>query len=102
MLNVLWQILCAIKNGFMSILALVVMAFNAIVAAIAAAIEELLDLLPEFPDPLGLPSPLDEVLGWINWVFPVGEVIEILAWAAVAWLAWQAVATALRWAKVIE
>ncbi len=102
MLNVLWDILCVLQNLALSILAVIVMAFNAIIEALATVLEGLIVILPPFPALPGMPAVMVSVLGWINWVFPVGTVISIFAWAAGAWLIWQGISVALRWARVLS
>lgn len=79
--------------------ALCVRGLNGIIAALGSLLSALISLLPELP---GLPTPPAALLmaeGWVAWVFPVGTLLDILAFVLVMWLLWQGVALALRWAK---
>lgn len=89
------QIVCWFKSGLVE-------AFNAVVAAIAAVIGALASVLPNMPDFPTLPDPLPEILGWIAWVFPVHQAVLVLAFLVTAWLVWQAVAMAMRWARMLS
>ncbi len=102
MLSILGQILCVLRNLALSVLAVIIMAFNAIIEALATLLEGLIFVLPPFPALPSMPAVMVTVLGWINWVFPVGTVVLIFAWAAGVWLLWQGIAIALRWARVLS
>jgi hypothetical protein len=95
------DILCVLRQIPYFVLWALTEAVNAIVIALAALAQGLAFLLPPFPDAPSMPAELETVMGWVNWVFPVGTVVTILAALAALWLGWQAVAVALRWAKVI-
>lgn len=82
--------------------AAVVAAINAVISAFATAIAAVLSVLPNMPDLPALPAPFVTAEGWVAWFFPIGTVVDILSWGALAWLAWQAVQIALRWAKAIS
>lgn len=101
MLTVLQAILCVLRNLAMSILAVIIMAFNAIVQALGTLLAGLLAILPPFPDLPTLPTFVTDVIGWVGWFFPVGTVVAILAWFLTIWLIWQGVALALRWGKAL-
>jgi hypothetical protein len=78
---------------------LVVRALNALIAGLAAALALVLAVLPDMPD---LPTPsvaLVRAESWVSWFFPVGTLLDVLAFVVTVWLLWQAVAIALRWAK---
>jgi hypothetical protein len=73
---------------------------NAIVVALAVAAQFVINAIPvDVPDPPSLPGPMGTALAWINWVFPVGTVVDILAFSLLAWLAWQVAVIVLRWVK---
>jgi hypothetical protein len=76
--------------------------FNLIIAAIGSLIEALAAVLPDMPDMPDRPAAFDTALGWINWIIPVGTVVTIAGFVLAAWLVWQAVAIALRWAKALN
>jgi hypothetical protein len=54
--------------------------------------------MPTMP---GVPSGVTTAAGWVAWVFPVGTAVNILAFMITAWIVWQIIALALRWAKAI-
>jgi hypothetical protein len=74
---------------------------NAVIAALGFVLQGLFDLLPDLPDLPELPDPFVTAEEWVSWFFPVGTVIDALAFVLTMWLLWQAVALALRWAKGI-
>lgn len=79
---------------------LVVDALNALIAALAAAVAAVLGILPAMPTFPALPSQFTAVMGWINWFFPVGTVLDIITFFIAAWLTWLVVRTVLAWAKM--
>jgi hypothetical protein len=87
---------------FHGIVALVVKAFNGLIAVLAAAANAVLSLLPGMPSFPTMPTQVSNVLGWINWFFPVGTLVDILTTLVAAWLIWMVVRVPLRWAKVIN
>jgi hypothetical protein len=74
---------------------------NALIAALGAALAAVLLLLPNMPDMPEVPETVLEAAGWVAWVFPVDTVVNIFEFMLAAWLIWQVVALALRWAKAI-
>jgi len=101
---VIWllqQILCILESLALSVIGALILAFNAVVAALAALVEGLVLLMPPFPDLPSMPDEVEQVMGWVNWWFPVGTVIELLLWLFTVWLVWLGVSAALRWAKAI-
>lgn len=80
---------------------LVIEALNAIIKALATAANAVLGLLPGMPTFPNLPSQFSQVMGWINWFFPVGTVFDIVAFMVTAWLLWMGLRVILRWAKLI-
>jgi len=54
--------------------------------------------MPDLPDE---PESVETASEWVSWFFPVGTVIDVLAFVLTMFLLWQAVALALRWAKGI-
>jgi len=90
-------------DGLLDILVSAVVAcLNALIVAIAAVLSGLFAILPDMPD---LPTPPDAMTTaaeWVSWFFPVGTVIDILAFVLTMFLLWQAVVLALRWAKATD
>jgi len=80
----------------------VVACVNAFVAALAAVLQALFDVLPDMPDLPEPPEAFTDAAGWVAWFFPVGTLLDVLAFVLTMWLLWQAVALALRWAKGID
>lgn len=78
-----------------------IMTFNAVIAAIGAIIVPLVALMPEIPD-LDMPSQIVTVLGWINWIFPVSTVIDIVVFAVLVYVTWFLIVLMLRWAKATD
>lgn len=81
---------------------LVVDALNALIAAFAVVLEALFAILPDMPE---LPEPPDALItaeSWVAWFFPVGTLIDVLVFTLSMYLLWQAVALALRWAKMLN
>jgi hypothetical protein len=77
-----------------------VLTLNLILAALGALIETLVELLPNMPDEVpSVPTEITAVASWVNWFFPVPTVLLFLTFIFGAWLLWQAVAIAMRWAK---
>ena len=75
---------------------------NAVIAALGAFVGLLVAAMPvAMPDLPALPSQFATAAGWVAWFFPVATVVQILAFFLTAWLAWQAVAIGLRWAKAL-
>lgn len=77
----------------------VVNAFVAFIAATAAAVAALMPSMPAAPT---LPSWADDGLAWAAWFFPVGTLLDVLAFMIAAFVIWTGVATILRWFKVVE
>ena len=86
---------CWVETAVVTVLNLVFVALGALVAAVVAAIP--VDM-PDLPTP---PSEITTTAHWVAWFFPVHQLVLVLAFVITAWLAWQLVAIALRWAKAI-
>jgi len=95
-LDLLNQLVCWIMTAL-------VLTFNLIVAALGALVAVLIALLPSMDD-AGIPAVPDEITaaaGWVNWFFPVPQVLLFFVFIFAAWVLWQAVAVALRWGKAL-
>jgi len=83
----------------MSILAVIILAVNALVAGIGALLAALIFLLPDMPDH---PPAVDSgVLGTINWIVPVGQLISVWAIILGLWLTILAIRIALKWVRAL-
>lgn len=72
---------------------------NAIFGVIAAAAAALFALLPSMSD-----APLaggGDWLGWLNWFFPVGDLLAILATVVALWVSFLIIRWALRVVRAI-
>ena len=67
---------------------------NVIFAAMGAAVAALFALLPSMSDALAIGTPT--WLGWLNWFYPVGALLDGLAALISLWLGYLAVRWALR------
>lgn len=76
-------------------------AFNVVILALGTLIQPLIDAMPEIPE-ISIPSQITTVMGWINWVFPVSTVVQILAFMLLVYLAWFVLSILLRWAKATD
>ena len=92
--DLLNQLVCWIMTALVSTLNLILRALGALIASLVA-------LLPDMPATPSVPSPLVTAVGWINWIFPVSAVASFFTFILAAWLLWQAVAVAMRWAKAL-
>jgi len=89
-------------DGLLDILVdAVVLVINAFIAAIGAVLGALFAVLPDLPELPEPPDAIETAASWVAWFFPVGTVIDVLAFVLTMYLLWQAVALALRWAKAL-
>jgi hypothetical protein len=86
--------ICWIRTGVTDVI-------NAIVIALAAIVGTVTGLMPSIPSAPDLPAPMTTALGWIAWFFPVGTLVDIMAFLAAAWLIWLGVAAIMRFAKAL-
>jgi len=100
--NVLKAILCVLQQIGPTMLAILILALNAVIAGLATILATMIALLPEMPEWDGLPAPFVTASEWINWVFPVDTLLGFMAFAITAWVIWQAVVIVLRWAKAVD
>jgi len=101
MIGVLQAILCVLQNLALSVLAVIIMAANAIVTALATLLTGLLALLPTMPDIPGIPTEITTAANWVSWFFPVGTVFSIMTFLVAFWVIWLGVSIAFRWAKAL-
>jgi hypothetical protein len=85
---------CWVQTGVTNVI-------NAIIAALAVLVGTVAALLPNLPSLPSLPTYMVTAEGWVAWVFPVHQAVLVLAFILTAWLVWQVVALAMRWAKFL-
>lgn len=77
--------------------------FNWVTDKISYVLQAILLLLPDSPFVMiQADQDISLILGWLNWIFPIGEMVAILeAWliAVALFYVYQLI---LRWAKAIE
>jgi len=73
--------------------------FNAILVAVVAAYSAAVALLPSMSSAPSIGSPT--WLGWLNWFYPVGDLVTGLTGLLTMWLAFLAVRYVLRLVKGI-
>lgn len=108
--GILNWIICLVESFFYYVADGIVWAINISIAGIAAALVDILALLPDMPDlpstpdwsPLGAGPTFSDVEGWVAWFWPVNTTVQILAFLVLAYLVWQGVSILLRWAKAIN
>jgi hypothetical protein len=97
------SLLTNIWHGVLSIPYLIadflVMVLNGLIAAIGALAAAVLSLLPSFPDTPDAPD--SGVLGFLNWVVPLGPMIASFAILIAAWTSFLVIKIALKWVKAL-
>lgn len=81
---------------------LLVTLVNKLMAALTAALSAAIALLPDTPFQTLDNSVIEDYMGYINWVVPVGAMVNILVAWCVAIGLYYVVQIAMRWAKAIE
>jgi hypothetical protein len=83
---------------------LAVKALNAVLAALSEAVSAIISAWPiGMPDLPVIPSELVTAWGWVLWTpLPVVAAFTLFLFLITVELAWQLIAVALRWGKVIE
>lgn len=89
------QMVCWVRTGVTDVI-------NSVVFALGALIGGLLSLMPTIPTAPDLPAPMVTALSWIAWFFPVGTLLDILSFLALAWITWMGVSLVLRWARAVS
>jgi len=103
---VLWflkQIWCAIMQIPYFIIWAGISVINLFVVALATVAIALVAVLPTMPTFAGWSgvSWLDTSIGWANWLFPIGILVESITFVGATWLAIVAIQSLLRWTKVV-
>jgi hypothetical protein len=99
MLGLLADIWNAIRSLPYLIIDFLVMVLNALIVAIGAFASLVLGLLPSFP--AGPGAPTGGVLGFLNWIAPLGPMIATFAVLVTAWTTFLLVKVALKWVKAL-
>jgi hypothetical protein len=98
MLGVLSSVLDGVLSIPYLVAGLLVDAINGWLLLIAAAAAAAIAILPSFP---ALPELPGEWGAAVSWFLPLPQMIGILTGFILLWVAWWAISTLLRWAKVI-
>jgi branched-subunit amino acid transport protein AzlD len=81
---------------------LLVTLVNKLMSALTVALAAAIALLPNTPFEVLNNSVISDYMGYINWVIPIGSMINILTAWCVAIALYYVVQIAMRWAKAIE
>lgn len=76
--------------------------FNGVINTLAVIINGIFSLLPSSPFNLIANTQVEEFIGSISWLVPVGSIIAILELWLVAIVGYYMVMLVLRWVKAIE
>jgi len=90
----IYHALLSVPYLFVSLL---VTSINGWISALGAIINALVFLLPSFP---AVPDIEGELLGVVNWFFPVGAFLVFFSGLLVTWGAFLAIKVGLNWGKV--
>lgn len=75
---------------------------NSAISWLTGMIAKVVDLLPDSPFSFDIPDYVRDIVGYINFFFPIGTFVEILgAWTACI-LVWYVASLLMRWIKAIE
>jgi hypothetical protein len=99
LLGPLNAILCAIEQLAFWIADRLIEVCNLFIAGVATFLLALLTLLPNMPT--GTYTPSGTILGMINWLLPVGQMVATLTLVASMWLVLLVVRVGLKWAKAL-
>jgi hypothetical protein len=99
LLDALNAILCTIENLALSILAVIVMAFNGVIVAVGAFVDVIVSALPNWGPTQAHWS--SGILAWVNWLLPVDVVVTL--WTTMISIAGtlMLVRVAARWVKLL-
>jgi hypothetical protein len=98
-LQLLAAILCVLKNSLLAIAWAGAELVNGLIIAVGAFGALLVLLLPQMPSPA--PAPSGGILGFINWVVPLGPLLDGLLLIVGLWIGYLAVRAALKWVKYL-
>lgn len=98
MISLLQAILCAILGLAYRAADLLMAGFNAIIAGLGALLAGILLLLPDFPE---APDQPGGVIGYANWLFPIGGLLAIVVTVGLIWMIWLVWRVALNWVKAL-
>ena len=76
--------------------------FDKWVDAVYGVLNRIIDLLPDSPFVLIDNSPIEDYLGWLNWLIPMTQIIAILQLWVVAIAVYYVWVVILRWVKAID
>lgn len=88
------DMICFVRTG-------ATLVVNDIISGLAFLVSTVIGLMPDIPAAPSLPDSMQTALAWIAWFFPVGTLVDVMAFMLAAWVIWLGVSTALRWAKAL-
>jgi hypothetical protein len=98
MINLLAQL---VHNFICWVETAVIFVVNLILIALGAIVQAVVLILPPMPDLPGMPGPVQSVIAFASYIFPLSFIFSLLALCGEIWLAWLMLAIPLRWAKAI-
>src|SRR4051812_12764538 len=93
------SILCVLKNFAYLFLSAGCILINLVIKAFGLFAAALILLLPDMPAPLQAPD--NDILGALNWLFPVSAFLAIFLTFLICYAIFLAIRVALRWVKQI-
>lgn len=98
-IDLLGIVVCVLTALASFILAGIIFAVNALIVGIGAFLLALAALMPDMPD--APPNPDGGVLGTLNWIMPLSQLLGGLTIVLTLWLAFLGLRVALRWMKAM-
>lgn len=99
MITLLTEILCVLEKMAAAIIGLLVVVINAMIVGLGAFLGVILLLLPEMPEPPGLPD--SGVLAFINFFVPLALLATLVVSMVGLFLGFLAVRMALNWLRAL-
>lgn len=75
---------------------------NSFISWLTGMIGKVVDLLPDSPFNFDIPDYVRDIVGYINYFFPINAFVKILAAWTACILVWYVASLLMRWIKAIE